>query len=101
MVEELFNGLKLRWDCKQLGFEKLSLKGGKLRCYFIGNAQSSYFESKNFQKILQYVAGPGMKKGFSMKQTANFLILIKEQVPTFEKAHILLQDLITFINNED
>ena len=101
VVEELFNGLKLRWDCKQLGFEKLSLKGGKLRCYFIGNAQSSYFESRNFQKILQYVAGPGMKKGFSMKQTANFLILIKEQVPTFEKAHILLQDLISFINNKD
>src|SRR5690606_438585 len=31
-VRELFEGLKLRWLCKELGFERLILKNRKLRC---------------------------------------------------------------------
>jgi transcription-repair coupling factor (superfamily II helicase) len=34
-VNFLFEALRLRWLCKKLGFERLILKGGKLRCYFL------------------------------------------------------------------
>ncbi len=33
-VSNLFEALRLRWMCKKLGFERLILKGGKLRRYF-------------------------------------------------------------------
>jgi len=42
-VLELFEGLRLRWICRELGFEKLSLKNHVMRAYFIFNAQSSFY----------------------------------------------------------
>lgn len=92
-VYELFNGLRLRWTCKQLGFERLSLKNRKLRCYFIGNAQSSFFETPLFQNILKYVSTDGQNVGLSLKQSRNFLILIKDGVHNMKEARILL-DLV-------
>ena len=91
VVEELYNGLRLRWICKQLGFERLSLKGKKLRLYFVGNPQSSYFESPVFKKVMAFVSGEGVSKGFSLKQTNSFLILIRENVSTLKGVYNLLQ----------
>jgi len=92
-VMELFDGLRVRWICKKLGFERLSLKGSKLRCYFIGNPQSSFFESELFQSILKYVSVGGQLKGYTLKQSRNYLLLIKEGVTGLKKARVLLQDL--------
>ncbi|MFT5910341.1 MAG: transcription-repair coupling factor (superfamily II helicase), partial [Paraglaciecola sp.] len=49
VVNGLFDGLRLRWICKELGFERVILKNGKLRCYFVENPQSPYYESATFQ----------------------------------------------------
>jgi transcription-repair coupling factor (superfamily II helicase) len=90
VVEELYNGLRLRWLCKELGFERLSLKGRKLRLYFVGNPQSSYFESNTFKKVMEYISSEGVSRGFSLKQTNNFLIVIRENVSTLKGALNLL-----------
>lgn len=92
-VYELFDALRVRWTCKMLGFERLSLKNSKLRCYFIGNAQSPYFETDMFNNILAYVGGAGAMKGFTLKQSRNYLILIKEKVGNLKKARVLLEDI--------
>jgi transcription-repair coupling factor (superfamily II helicase) len=92
-VNELFDGLRVRWICKKLGFERLSLKNNKLRCYFMGNPQSSFFESTLFQNIIKYVSVEGQLKGYSLKQSRNYLILIKDRVHGLKKARILLQEL--------
>ncbi|MCU0348200.1 MAG: transcription-repair coupling factor, partial [Saprospiraceae bacterium] len=34
-VQELFDGLRLRWIARELGFERVILKDSKLRCYFV------------------------------------------------------------------
>ncbi len=92
-VNELFDGLRVRWICKKLGFERLSLKNNKLRCYFIGNAQSSFFESEIFQNIMKYVSVEGQLKGYSLKQSRNYLLMIKEGVHGLKKARTLLDEL--------
>lgn len=92
-VNELFDGLRVRWICKKLGFERLSLKGNKLRCYFIGNPQSSYFETEQFQAILKYVSVGGQLKGYSLKQSRNYLLMIKDGVKGLKQARVMLQDL--------
>ena len=56
-VKELFNGIKIRWKAKELGFERISLKSKKLRCYFVSNPQSLYFESPVFKQLLAFVSG--------------------------------------------
>ena len=43
-VYELFDGLKLRWICKDLGFERLIIKNEKMRCFFVENPQSMYYD---------------------------------------------------------
>ncbi len=95
-VEELFNGIRMRWLAKGLGFERISLKNNKLRCYFVANPQSAFYESALFKSIMEYVSISGHKKGISLKQSRNFLILIKENVRSLKEANVILNRI-----NED
>ena len=90
-VHELFSGLRLRWLCKKIGFDRLSLKGGKLRAYFVSNAQSSYYETEIFQNVLAYVSKHGQRKSITLKQSRNFLIFIKEDIRSLSKAKTILE----------
>tara|TARA_B110000444_G_scaffold260991_1_gene310344 strand:+ start:1998 stop:5369 length:3372 start_codon:yes stop_codon:yes gene_type:complete len=89
-VDELVDALRLRWICKELGFERLSYKNNKLRCFFIANAQSSYFESELFQKLLKFVSTDGQKMGLTLKQSKNFLIVIKERCKNLREVKAIL-----------
>lgn len=92
-VKELFEGLRLRWICRELGIERVILKNDKLRCYFIENPQSMFYESKVFQDIMQYIAGEGNKQGLSVKQSSRNLILIKDHVKSLKKASNILNEM--------
>jgi len=98
-INELFEGLRLRWICKRIGFERIILKGNKLRCYFIDNPQSSYYESPQFHKVLQYVSGSGKKEGLLIKKSTTNLMLIHENIRSLEKAKILLNRIAGEINH--
>lgn len=89
-VEELFKGINMRSMGKVLGFERISLKGRKLRCYFISNAQSAYFETKLFENILAYIS-TNEKMGLSLKQTQKSLLVVKDGVKSLKEASIILQ----------
>ena len=89
-VDELVDALRLRWICKELGFERLSYKNNKLRCFFMANAQSSYFESELFQKLLKFVSADGQKMGLTLKQSKNFLIVIKERCKNLREVKAIL-----------
>jgi len=58
-VDELFNGLRLRWLCSKMGFEKLSLKKKKLRCYFVRNPQSTFYQTKLFNRFMDFMNTDG------------------------------------------
>lgn len=91
-VNELFNGIRLRWEAKELGFERIIFKQKKLRCYFIENQDSVFYDSKFFQQLLQYI---GEKKTTgSIKQTDKHLILIFEHVQTMQHAKELLEKIV-------
>ena len=82
-VEQLFNSLRLRWTCKKLGLERIILKGGKLRGYFVEDPQSPFYETEMFQGVMQYIAvGAGQTKGMSLKKTNRHLILVRDGVRT-------------------
>jgi transcription-repair coupling factor (superfamily II helicase) len=97
-IEELLNGLRLRWIAKKLGFESIILKKKKLQCYFISNPSSSFYESPTFQSIMKQVAVQGTK--FNIKQSNKSLILIREQVSGFMQAIEVLNDLYKNIEIE-
>ena len=99
-VYELFDGLRLRWICKELGFERLILKRNKLRCYFIENPQSPFYETPGFNKLLQFISTSGAKEGLSIKQSTKHLIVIKDGVNSLKKARKALNFLLEQVHPE-
>jgi len=93
-VNALFEALRMRWMCKKLGFERLILKGGKLRCYFISDPQSSFFETELFKAIIQFVSTKGRIMGLSMKQTNKELIFIQDEIRSVKAAKSTLDVLL-------
>ncbi len=82
-TETLFDALRLRWTCKQLGLERIILKMGKLRGYFVEDPQSPFYETERFGKVMQYIAaGEGQTKGMSLKKSDRHLILVRDGVRT-------------------
>ncbi|MFQ5447929.1 MAG: transcription-repair coupling factor, partial [Saprospiraceae bacterium] len=89
-VEELFDGLRLRWVARTLGFERIVLKSKKLRCYFVENPQSSYYDSPIFEQVFQLIASQGGQWGLSLKKSPRSLIMIKEKVQSLKAAREVL-----------
>jgi len=92
-VEELFEGLRLRWLCRRLGFERLILKNNKLMLFFIENPQSLYYESDGFTALSGLIASEGALRGLTLKQTPRRLSVIKENVKSMAQAQKVLEGL--------
>ncbi|MBK8879695.1 MAG: transcription-repair coupling factor [Haliscomenobacter sp.] len=92
-VMELFEGLRLRWSCKQFGIERVLLKNGKFRAYFVENPQSPFYESAQFKRVLEAVSHQGPGLGISLKQSNNHLLLVKDGVANLKDARNLLESL--------
>ena len=88
-VEDLFTTVRCRKIAVELGFEKMTLKNQTLRCYFINNPDSPYFESAVFQSIMQFVQ-TGLNKA-KLKQTGKLFLLIIEDVKKMEALLLLLK----------
>jgi transcription-repair coupling factor (superfamily II helicase) len=97
-VFSLIAGLKLRKIGKLLGFERISLKSGKLRCYFIENPQSPFYESPVFNNIMAWIAKEGWLKGLSIKKSNKNLLLVKDHIHDFKSSHDLLSELLANVS---
>ena len=56
MGEELLRVVPLRRIGKQLGIEKILLKGGQMALYFVSNLESPYYDSTAFGRVMNYTA---------------------------------------------
>lgn len=92
-VNALFEALRLQWLCRRIGFERLILKGGKLRCYFLNNPQSSFYETAHFHRIMTLIQQKGRILGVSLKQTTRELILVHDDIRSLKQAKSLLEQL--------
>jgi transcription-repair coupling factor (superfamily II helicase) len=100
-VETLFEALRLRWLCKDLNFERCILKNGKLQCFFVLNAQSSFYESSFFKDFLGFIASYGSDLNISLKQSRQYLILINDAVKNLEYARALLEKISSQLLSKD
>jgi transcription-repair coupling factor (superfamily II helicase) len=89
-VEELINSVRLRWLGERLGFEKLVLKGDKLRAYFVTN-KDSFFSSDVFGSILAFVQKH--PKNCKMKDSAGKAMLLIDNITTVDAAIDLLNQM--------
>ena len=91
-VKELFNALRLRWLALEIGFEKIRLKNGILRAYFVSDPQSDYYQTEKFTSILRYVQSN--PQHCSMKEVKEKLTLAFKGVADLEDAKKWLQTLL-------
>jgi transcription-repair coupling factor (superfamily II helicase) len=95
-VEDLFTTIQCRRMAVQLGFEKMSLKMDTLRCYFINRADSPYFESATFQKILSFIqTETNIAK---LKQTGKYFFLVVDNIQTMNSLLQFLKKMNKFIS---
>lgn len=55
VTEELIRVVPLRLAARRLGIERLVLKGGKMRAYFVGDDNKAYYGSRAFGKVLGWM----------------------------------------------
>jgi transcription-repair coupling factor (superfamily II helicase) len=91
-VTELIDSVRLRWLAQRAGFEKLLLKGGKLKGYFVPQSNEAYYKSDVFGRVLAYMqAHP---KQCKMKEVKEKLLLTIEGVHEVSVAKTFISDMI-------
>ncbi len=97
-AEELLRVVPLRRLGQQLGCEKILLKQGSMLLYFVSNANSPYYQSEAFGRVLSYAAQNVRR--CSLRETAASSAkggvkrsLAVSQVPTVDEALRTLQTI--------
>ena len=79
----------------QLGFEKLTLKNGKMLAYFLNKQQSDYFSSPMFQAALLYAQKyPNL---CTLKEQNKKLYLTIEDVTAIKRATEIMDQVNSFV----
>ena len=64
-----------------------------MRCYFVGNAKSSFYESPLFDKLMKHISTKGPEIGLTLKQSTKYLIMIKDGVNNLKSCRKILENL--------
>jgi transcription-repair coupling factor (superfamily II helicase) len=84
----MLNSVRLKWVGKSLGMEKIMLKQQKLIGYFIGNQESTFYQTPVFQKLLVWVQKNSRHCKLKERETRNGLrlMLVFDGIASVEKA---------------
>ncbi len=88
-VEDLFATVRCRRMAVELGFEKMLLKDDTLKCFFVNNPDSPYFQSEVFNGILHHIQTATNKA--KLKQVGKNGILVVDAIRS-------MTDLFTFLD---
>ncbi len=95
-VTDLLNSVQIKWLATKIGFEKVIMKQKKFIGYFINDQQSSFYQSPNFTKVLQFVQTHPQACKMKEKQTRNGLrlLLTFENITSVKQALEALQPIV-------
>jgi transcription-repair coupling factor (superfamily II helicase) len=87
----LIETMRLRWLAREIGFEKLVLKSGKMIGYFVSQENSPFYQSEKFSHVLEFIKhNPSIGK---MYEKESSLRMSFDQVVELKRAIHLLQCL--------
>ena len=87
-VIDLFDTVRCRKLAVQLGFEKMLLKEGVLKCYFINKPDSPYYESDIFKSLLGFIQTQTNKA--KLRQTGKLFLLVIEDIKNMQQLFEIL-----------
>ena len=91
-VENLIATVRLRWKAIHIGFEKVTIKNGKMRCYISDKKPQDYFQSDRFGGVLNYVKA--FPKQSQMKEVKNKLLITVTDIHNVEDAIGAINEMI-------
>jgi len=91
----LIQSVQVKWLAKNIGFERLILKKGKMIGYFIADQQSAYYQTETFTKVLQFVQQHMTICKMKEKETKQGLrlLLTFDHITSINKAFSTLQKI--------
>ena len=84
-VNDLFITIQCRRLAIALGFEKMTLKEGTMRCFFVNRPDSPYFESETFKNLLTFTNTSMHNANF--KQVGKTFILVIRDIKGMEACY--------------
>ena len=93
VAEELIRVVPLRVYGKQLGIEKVMLKQQKMYLYFVNNADSPYYQSEAFGKVIDYVSRNPRQCNF--REANGKRSIVVSSVPSVEDALTICRTILT------
>jgi transcription-repair coupling factor (superfamily II helicase) len=96
---ELINLVRMRWRAMKIGFEKMTLKNGKMLAYFVSNKNSDYFASEPFKMVLAYVQK--YSSLCQLKEQNNKLLLTIEDVTSIHGADEILRSITAMLEKNE
>jgi transcription-repair coupling factor (superfamily II helicase) len=92
VVQQLMDTMHLRWLAREIGFEKLVLKSGKMIGYFITKQDSPYYQSDKFSRVLDFIKSH--PKAAKMYEKDGSLRLSFNEVTSLRTALNALQTMV-------
>ena len=90
-VTNLTETVKLRWRAMEIGYEKVTIKNSKMRCYISDKKPQEYFQSARFGNVLSYIkANPNDSR---MKEVKNKLLISVDNINTIEQAKMVIDQM--------
>lgn len=81
----LIETMRLRWLAREIGFEKLVLKSGKMIGYFVSQENSPFYQSEKFSHILDFIKhnpslGKMYEKEKSLRMSFDHVVELKKAI---------------------
>ena len=90
-TDELIKVVPLRLSAKRLGIERLVLKGGKMRAYFVGDDNKAYYGSNAFGRVLGWMQKNMLR--CNLKEVNGRRLILIEKVSNVSDALAILQEM--------
>ena len=91
-VKNLTETVKMRWKAIELGFERVSIKNSKMRCYISDQKPDQYFQSEKFGNILTFVKGHPRQS--QMKETKSKLLISISNIEDINDATKTIDEML-------
>ena len=94
-AEELLRVVPLRRLGRRCGAERLVLKAGSMTLYFVANAESPFYKSQVFQRVLDFAMHPTQMRRCELGEKKGKRFLRIKQVPSAEAAVKVLDYIVS------
>ena len=90
-VNNLIETVRLRWKAIEIGFEKISIKNDKMKCYISDKRPPRYFQSETFGQVLSYIKS--FPKESQMKEVKNKLLISISGIGNIDAATAVINEM--------